>query len=143
MKSIGRLALGAVLAAATLGAAQAQNETRFAAGQSWVNEDGTVLAITAVGANGQVSGTMTSQVGCGAKKAQPLTGWYYAAGAGGALSFTVNWEGCNSVTTWTAQYSNATGTFRALWYMAVASGPVWNGIVAGANTFFPQPAKRP
>ena len=54
MKAIGRLTLGAMLAAATLSAAQAQNETRFAAGQSWVNEDGTILAITAAGANGQV-----------------------------------------------------------------------------------------
>lgn len=143
-KGIGRLVLGAVLAAAAFSTAQAQAaETKLAAGQSWVNEDGTVLAITAVGANGQLSGTMTSQAGCGAKKAQPMTGWYYAAGAGGALSFTVNWEGCNSVTTWTAQYSNATGAFRALWHLAVASGPVWNGIVAGANTFVPQPAKRP
>lgn len=47
------------------------------------------------------------------------------------------------MTTWTAQYSNATGAFRALWHLAVASGPVWNGIVAGANTFVPQPAKKP
>ena len=144
MKAIGRLALGAVLAAAAFNAPQAQAaETKLAAGQSWVNEDGSVLAITNVGANGQLTGTMTSQVGCGAKKAQPVTGWYYAAGAGGALSFTVNWEGCNSVKTWAAQYSNATGAFRALWHLAVASGPVWNGIVAGANTFVPQAAKRP
>lgn len=62
---------------------------------------------------------------------------------GGALSFTVNWEGCNSVTAWTAQYSNATGAFRALWHLAIASGPVWNGIVAGAHTFVPLPAKKP
>lgn len=78
---IGRLGLGAALAAATLSFAQAQAETKLAGGLSWVNDDGTVLAITAVGANGQLTGTVTTQSGCGAKKAQPMTGWYYAAGA--------------------------------------------------------------
>ncbi|HWK96143.1 MAG TPA: avidin/streptavidin family protein [Pseudolabrys sp.] len=142
-KSIAGMALGVVLVAAAQSPAVAQAETKLAVGLSWVNEDGTVLAITAVGANGQLTGTVTTQSGCGAKKAQPMTGWYYGAGAGGALAFTANWEGCNSVTSWTAQYSNATGAFRALWHLAIASGPVWNGIVAGAHTFVPLPAKKP
>lgn len=68
-KNIGRLALGAVLAAVALSSGRAQAaESKFAAGQSWVNEDGSVLAITALGANGQLTGTMTSQVGCGAPR---------------------------------------------------------------------------
>jgi len=143
-KSIAGLAFGVVLVVAAQNVALAQAaETKLAAGLSWVNEDGTVLAITAVGANGQLTGTVTTQSGCGAKKAQPMTGWYYPAGAGGALAFTANWEGCNSVTSWTAQYSNATGAFRALWHLAIASGPVWNGIVAGAHTFVALPARKP
>jgi hypothetical protein len=72
-----------------------------------------------------------------------VTGWYFPAGAGGALTFAVNWEGCNSVTSWSAQYNNATGSFRALWHLAIASAPVWNGIVSGAHTFLPQAAKKP
>ncbi|WP_168192793.1 avidin/streptavidin family protein [Undibacter mobilis] len=143
LKSIGRMAIGVVLGAATLSTAHAQAETKFAAGLSWVNEDGSVLTVTSLAPSGQLSGTVTTQSGCGAKKAQPMTGWYYAGGTGGALTFTVNWEGCNSATAWTAQYSNATGAFRALWHLAMASGPVWNGIVAGANTFILQPVKRP
>lgn len=118
--------------------ALAQAETKLAAGLSWIADDGTVLAITAVAPNGQLTGTVTTPAGCDAKKPQPMTGWYVPAGAGGALAFSVNWEGCNSVTTWSAQYSNATGTFRALWHLAIASGPVWNGIVAGAHFFVPQ-----
>ena len=42
------------------------------------------------------------------------------------------------MTTWSAQYSSATGSFRALWHLAIASAPVWNGIVAGAQTFVVQ-----
>ena len=127
-----------VLAAAPLAAAQAQAETKMAAGLNFVAEDGTVLAITAVAPNGQLTGTVTTQAGCDAKKPQPMTGWFYADGAGGALAFSVNWENCKSVTTWSAQYSSATGSFRALWHLAIASAPVWNGIVAGAQTFVVQ-----
>ena len=130
------------MAGAALGQGQAQAETKFAPGLSWVNEDGTVLTITAVGPNGLLTGSVTTQAGCGAKKSQALTGWYFGAGAGGALTFSVNWEGCNSVTTWSAQYSNATGSFRALWHLAIASAPAWNGIVAGAHTFVMQPSKK-
>jgi len=132
----------AFMAGTALTQAQAQAETKLAPGLSWVNEDGSVLAITTVAPNGLLTGTFTTQVGCGAQKAQPVTGWYVAAGAGGALTFSVNWEGCNSVTAWSAQYSNATGSFRALWHLAVASGPVWNGIISGAHTFVVQPPKK-
>lgn len=133
---------GALVAGGGL-SARAQAETKLAAGSSWVNEDGTVLAITALAPNGLLTGTVTTQAGCGAKKPQPMTGWYYGVGAGGALTFSVNWEGCSSVTTWAGQYSNATGSFRALWHLAGASAPVWNGIVSGAHTFVAQPSKKP
>jgi hypothetical protein len=119
-------------------AASAQAETKLAAGLSFIADDGTVLTVTTLAPNGQLTGTVTTAAGCDAKKPQPMTGWYYPAGAGGALAFSVNWEGCNSVTTWSAQYSNATGSFRALWHLAIASGPVWNGIVAGAHLFVVQ-----
>lgn len=142
MKHLGPMTVAA-LAMVALTSHPAEAETKMAAGLSFVNEDGTVLTITAVAPNGQLTGTVTSVTGCGANKPHPMNGWFYAGGAGGALNFAVTWEGCNSVTSWSAQYSNATGSFRALWHLAVASGPVWNGIVAGAHTFVPQPAKRP
>jgi hypothetical protein len=135
------IACSAVLMAAPLAAAQAQAESKLAAGATYVAEDGTVLAIKELAPNGQLTGTVTTQAGCGAKKAQPMTGWYYADGAGGALAFSVNWETCKSVTTWSAQYNNATGSFRALWHLAIASAPVWNGIVAGSHFFVVQPKK--
>lgn len=141
-KFIRVIACSTVLICPALAPAQAQAETKLAAGLTFVAEDGTVLTMKEIGANGQLTGTVTTQLGCGAKKPQPMTGWYYPDGAGGALGFTVNWEGCKSVTTWSAQYSNATGSFRALWHLAIASVPVWNGIVVGAQTFVVQPAKK-
>jgi hypothetical protein len=134
--------LGAGVAAAALSSA-ARAETKIAAGSSWVNEEGTVLTVATLAPNGLLTGTVTTQAGCGAKKPQPMTGWYYAAGAGGALAFSVTWEGCSSVTTWSGQYSNATGSFRALWHLAIASVPTWNGIISGAHTFVVQPSKKP
>lgn len=139
MLAISRIiACSTVLMVVPLAGAQAQAETKLAAGATYVAEDGTVLTIKELGPNGQLSGTVTTQAGCGAKKAQPMTGWYYADGAGGALAFSVTWETCKSVTTWSAQYSNATGSFRALWHLATASAPVWNGIVAGSHFFVAQ-----
>ena len=135
------IACSTVLIGPALVPARAQAETKLAAGLSFVAEDGSVLTIKEIGPNGQLTGTVTTQVGCGAKKPQPMTGWYYPDGAGGALGFSVNWEGCKSVTTWSAQYSSATGSFRALWHLAIASAPVWNGIVTGAQTFVLQSKK--
>jgi Avidin family len=117
-------------------------ETKLEAGSSWVNDDGSVLSISTIAPNGLLTGTFMSMTGCGAKQAQPVTGWYSAGSTGGALTFSVAWDGCNAVTTWTGQYSNATGRFQTLWYYTAAAAPAWNGIVAGSHTFVPQPAPR-
>lgn len=133
-----------VVAAALLVAAwvPARAEVKIAAGSSWVNGDGSVLTVTEIGPKGQLTGTMTTSVGCGAKQPQPITGWYYPGRGGGAISFSVHWSGCNSVTTWLGQYNSATGHFQALWYLAMASAPTWNGILAGSHVFVPQPANK-
>lgn len=116
---------------------------KFGPGLSWVNEDGSVFSVTGVAPNGLITGTFTTTGGCGANKPHPVTGWYFAAAAGGALAFAVNWEGCSSVTTWSGQYNNATGAFRTLWHLAFAAAPAWNGTVSGSHTFVLQPAKKP
>ena len=76
--------------------AQTKSPAKVTAGMSWVNEFGAVLKVTAVGSGGLLSGTYTTNVGCGAGKAQPMTGWYYPGEAGGAITFSVSWTGCNS-----------------------------------------------
>ena len=117
--------------------------SKFASGTNWVNEDGSVLAITTVTPSGLINGTFTTQLGCGAGKPQPVTGWFYTAANGGAVSFSVYWNGCNSVTSYSGQFNNTTGQFQALWYLTMASVPIWNGIVAGADIFVPEPKTKP
>lgn len=134
-----RLALAStIMGGAALTTAQAQSP--LTAGASWVNELGSVLTITSVAANGLMTGTYTTATGCDAHIAQPMTGWYYgnSSGSGGAISFSVFWAGCNSVTSWSGQYDTSNGHFKALWYLTLAAMPAWNGIYAGADSFVPQ-----
>ncbi len=49
------------------------------------------------------------------------------------MTFTVNWQECNSLTSWTGNYS--TNTLTTLWLLTVSGPPKWNSIIAGADTF--------
>lgn len=104
---------------------------------SWKNELGSVLTIANVGTNGQLAGTYVTGVGCDAGQPQPVTGWYYdgGRGGGGAISFSVTWSGCGSVTSWSGQYDSTTKNFQALWHLVIAGPPKWDGIYAGVDTF--------
>lgn len=113
-------------------------QTKLTAGSSWVNELGSVLTINTVAANGLMTGTYVTNVGCSAGTPQPMTGWYYSGSTGGAITFSVNWQSCNSVTSWSGQYNYSDGSFRTLWYLTAAAAPSWNGINAGTDTFVPQ-----
>jgi hypothetical protein len=125
-----------LLACAVLTPAQAQ--TKLTAGSSWVNELGSVLTINNIASNGLMSGTYVTNVGCDAGQPQPMTGWYYSGQTGGAMTFSVIWQGCNTVTSWSGQYNYSNSNIQTLWYLAAASAPAWNGINAGADTFVPQ-----
>jgi len=131
----------AIAAAIMLGAAlmPAQAQTKLTAGSSWVNQLGSVLTINDIASNGLMTGTYVTNVGCDAGQPQPMTGWYYGGGTGGAITFSVNWQGCNTVTSWSGQYNYSNGQFQTLWYLTAASAPVWNGITAGTDTFVPKP----
>ncbi len=94
----------------------------------WVNELGSKMT-TSWGADGLISGTYVSAVGCGAGRIRPLSGWWNNA----AMTFTVNWQECNSLTSWTGHYS--TNTLTTLWLLTVSGPPQWNSIIAGADTF--------
>ena len=123
--SIGLIAFGAAYA-----------QTRKLAPGSWTNELGSVLTITNVSSNGQLSGTYVTNVGCDAGKPQPLTGWYYDGGnGGGAVTFSVIWQGCSSVASWLGQYDDNTQKFQTLWHLTIAKPPSWDGIYAGTDLF--------
>lgn len=116
----------------------AHSQTKFGLG-SWVNELGSTLIITSIDGKGQLTGTYTTNVGCDAGKPQPLTGWYYDSGkGGGAITFSVIWQGCGSVASWSGQYDDGTGKFQALWHLTIAAPPSWDGIYAGTDNFTPK-----
>ena len=94
----------------------------------WVNELGSKMT-TSWGADGLITGTYVSAVGCGAGTIRPLSGWWNNA----AMTFTVNWQACNSLTSWTGNYNARKIT--TLWLLTVSGPPQWNSIVAGADTF--------
>ncbi len=95
---------------------------------TWVNELGSKMT-TAWGADGLITGTYVTAVGCGAGKVRPLSGWWNNA----AMTFTVNWQECNSLTSWTGNYN--AGTIVTLWQLSVSGPPRWDSIIAGADTF--------
>ncbi len=95
---------------------------------TWVNELGSTMT-TSWGADGLITGTYVSLVGCGAGTARPLTGWWNNA----AVTFTVNWQECKSLTSWTGNYG--AGKITTLWLLTLSGPPQWNSINAGADTF--------
>lgn len=131
-----RLTLASAIVAAT-SFAPAQAQTKLTSGTSYRNELGSVLTIDSIASNGLMSGTYVTATGCSAGTPQPMTGWYYAGNTGGAITFSVNWQGCNSVTSWSGQFNYQTGQFQTLWYLTLASAPAWNGINAGTDIFVP------
>jgi len=141
LKNLTRAAIAsAIIAYAILLPAHAQ--MKLTAGSSWVNELGSVLTINSIAGNGLMTGSYVTKVGCDAGQPQPMTGWYYGGNTGGAMTFTVNWQGCNSLTSWSGQYNYSNSQITTLWYLAAASAPAWNGINAGSDTFVSQGAAK-
>ncbi|MHA1152691.1 MAG: avidin/streptavidin family protein [Alphaproteobacteria bacterium] len=103
----------------------------LAASSVWVNELGSTMTIQTVGSDGLITGTYVTTVGCGAGKVRPLRGWYN----GGAITFTVNWQECNSLTSWTGNITSSGVTIATLWQLSVSGPAQWDSIVAGADTF--------
>ncbi len=106
---------------------------------TWTNQYGSVLAVTQSNdATGAISGTYTNNApgSCDVGKPQGMTGWLNRGSnnSGIAISFTVNWLGCNSTTVWTGQLKS-NNDFQALWLLSLAAPVVWNGISAGSDSF--------
>jgi hypothetical protein len=103
----------------------------------WTNQYGSTLNVTNFDPNtGAISGTYTNQAANSCDQGQPQTmqGWFVQSSTGIAISFSVNFLGCNSTTVWTGQLNAADG-FQGLWLLSNAGPVVWNGISAGADTF--------
>ncbi len=125
------LVAGAMLIASIVSGGPAVAQQAPAASSEWVNELGSILTIGSIGADGLMTGTYVSAVGCGAGTVRPMTGWYNKD----AITFTVNWQECNSLTSWTGNVASSYVTIVTLWQLTVSGSPQWNSIIAGADTF--------
>jgi hypothetical protein len=104
---------------------------------TWTNQYGSTLTVTNFNqSTGAISGTYTNQAANSCDQGQPqtVTGWLVQSNAGSAISFSVNFLGCNSTTVWTGQLNSSSG-FQGLWLLSLAAPVAWNGISAGADTF--------
>jgi Avidin family len=104
---------------------------------TWTNQYGSVLAVTSYDNNtGAISGTYTNKAAnsCDAGSPQAMTGWLLLGASGNAISFSVNFLGCNSTTIWTGQLNGSAG-FQSLWLLSLAEPVAWNGIAAGTDAF--------
>ena len=115
-----------------LSLARAAQAAGLATGSVWVNENNSTMIINSVDSNtGLMTGTFTTGVGCGSGVQRPMTGFYNQ----GALNFTVNFQECNSATSWAGQLSATGNQIMTLWYLALSGTPQWNSIIAGTDTF--------
>ncbi len=103
----------------------------LAASSVWVNELGSTMTIQTVGSDGLITGTYVTAAGCGAGTVRPLRGWYN----NGAITFTVNWQECNSLTSWTGNLTSSSVMIATLWQLSVSGPARWDSITAGADTF--------
>jgi hypothetical protein len=103
----------------------------FATGTTfdYVNQRGSKLSLTFD--NGNLTGTFTTAVGCGARIPRRVIGTYN----GWAVSFTVNFQECQSITAWTGQFVSSHSQISTLWYLSLGSPPQWNSTIAGADIF--------
>ncbi len=123
------LCAGIIIAASLAqGWAAAAQQLTTGATYVWVNELGSKMT-TSWGADGLITGTYVSAVGCGAGTVRPLTAWWNNS----AMTFTVNWQECNSLTSWTGNYN--AGQITTLWLLTVSGPPQWISINAGTDIF--------
>lgn len=106
----------------------------------WVNERGS--AVTFVDTDGLLSGYYNTQLGNPDPDSRfPLTGFT----EGDQVTFTVNFKGYGSLTSWTGQMSeDAEGVYlRTLWHLTrdvpdiEEDDDLWSSIIAGNATFRP------
>lgn len=106
----------------------------------WVNDRGS--AVTFLVDDGLVSGYYQTELGAPDKSQKfPLTGW----SEGDQVTFTVNFKGYGSITSWTGQVSkDRSGPYiRTLWHLTrdipdvEEDNELWNSITSGASTFRP------
>jgi hypothetical protein len=97
----------------------------------WKNHRGSTLVLIKDG-NGNLTGEFRTAVGCGVGKPRKIFGTTNGTG----LSFTANFEECDSITAWTGQMESPT-EMKTLWLLTVGSGDPksFKATYAGSDVF--------
>jgi hypothetical protein len=114
----------------------------------WVNQLKSTLSITSIDAStGRIEGTYTSPSGTGGES-HTLIGWVNSAPSSTGkdnvpvVSFSVQWGGYGSITSWTGYCSIRDGapTITTLWNLTQANSKFsWDHIVSNSDLFTPKP----
>lgn len=132
-----RFILGGVIAASLASCAQAQEPTDLFTGQ-WINDRDSAVMFTVD--DGLLSGHYQTALGQPDKsKKFPLTGFT----EGDQITFTVNFKGYGSLTSWTGQLTtDEEGDYiRTLWNLTrdveddAEDDELWQSITSGASDF--------
>lgn len=81
----------------------------------WQNQNGSILHITEVSGQSQLSGNYLSHEGTDAV-AFPLVGWIQSKNERRPISFTVHWKENKTLTAWTGYCDASDTTIYTLWH---------------------------
>jgi len=95
---------------------------------NFTNQAGSSMSF-AIDEKGAIKGSYISALGCGIGKKRPLTGWRNAK----AITFSVNFEDCGSVTSWVG-HSSDLKEIETIWTL-VRGDESWDMKLTGISHF--------
>ncbi len=98
----------------------------------FMNDKGSKMEFVIDPTSNQLKGTYTSALGCAIDVPYPLTGWSNKK----AISFTVNFGKCGSITSWVGHWEKE-GSLKTIWTLSRGDSTDWNTLLTGASTFTP------
>lgn len=98
--------------------------------QDYLNQAGSAMTLQ-ISDKGEITGSYRTAIGCGVGLERPLVGWKN----GKAITFTVNFGKCGSLTSWVGHIQK-NGDIVTIWTLA-RGGESWDAKLTGTSTFKP------
>jgi len=95
---------------------------------NFVNQSGSTMSLS-IDKSGIIKGQYITALGCGIGKTRPLTGWRN----GKAIIFSVNFEECESITSWVG-HSDDLSEIETIWTLVKGNND-WNMKLTGISHF--------
>lgn len=96
--------------------------------QNYRNQAGSAMTLH-ISDTGEITGSYRTAIGCGVGVDRPLIGWKN----GKAISFTVNFGECGSLTSWVGHIQEG-GDIVTIWTLA-RGNEGWDAKLTGTSTF--------